>query len=659
MSKTELDDPIASARAAFDRHAWQDAYDLLKEADARTPLPADALEMLGQAAWWCGSIDECISARERAYAMHLEEGNPRRAALVALVLSRDHRNRLAGSVGQGWFRRAERLLSEEEPESVEHGYLEFHRSAAAQQQGALDDSVARAAHAVEMGARFGDADLQAFALMQQGMAEVARGNVEAGFDLIDEATVAAVGGELSPIATGIVYCNTISTCSEVGDYRRAGEWTDAARRWCERQSISGFPGICRVHRAEIMRLRGWWADAEKDAQQACAELIGHGIPALAAEGFNEIGIIRMRMGDFNAAEDAYRQAHELGSDALPGLAMLRLAQGQAPAALALIERGLAETKEALHRARLLPAMVEIALASNDTEGAERAAAELERVADEYGTEALRATAACARALVHVSQGDGEAGLTTAREGWRLWQSLEAPYESAIARVCIGLAYRATGDDEAATRELEAARGALEKLGAIADVRRIGDLLSGKATDVAAPRVVRTFMFTDIERSTNLVEAIGDEAWENLVGWHDRTLRGLFAEHGGEEISHAGDGFFVAFEDPRAALECAVAIQRSLAEHRRSHGFAPQVRVGVHASEATQRAGDYGGRGVHEAARIGSVGVGGEIVASTTTVEASGPGWEVSEPREVELKGISTPVQVVSVGWRSGGTQRGP
>ena len=654
MSTTELDDPLASARAAFDRHAWQEAYDLLKAVDARTPLGAEGLEMLGQASWWCGSMDECIAARERAYAAHLEEGNPRRAGLVALIVARDHRNRLAGSVGQGWFRRAERLLSEQQPESVEHGYLEFHRASAAHREGALDDSVARAAHAVEMGARFGDPDLQALALMQQGMAEVGRGNVETGFDLIDEATVAAVSGELSPLITGIVYCNTISTCSEVGDYRRAGEWTEAAKRWCERQSITGFPGVCRVHRAEIMRLRGWWAEAEQDARQASTELVDHGVPAMAADGFNEVGTIRLRMGDFDAAEDAFRQSHELGSDALPGLALLRLAQGQPPAARTLIERGLAETKDALHRARLLPAMVDIALATGDPEGADSAAAEIERVAEEYGTEALRAAAACARAMVQVAQGDASAALRTAREGWRLWQSLEAPYESAMARVCMGLAYRVKEDEAAAILELEAARSALEKLGAIADVRRIAELLADRGGMTGDRRVVRTFMFTDIERSTNLVEAIGDEAWENLVGWHDRTLRALFSEHKGEEISHAGDGFFVAFQDPRAALECAVAIQRSLAEHRKSHGFAPQVRVGVHASEATQRTGDYGGRGVHDAARIGSVGKGGEIVVSSSTVEAAGSDWEVLDPREVQLKGISAPVEVVSNRWQAGG-----
>lgn len=650
MSSPTVEDAVGAAREAFERHAWQEAFELLSEADQRAPLGPAELEMLGQAAWWCGTLEDCISARERAYAGHVEAGNPRRAAFVALLLVRDHTNRLAGSVAQGWFRRAERLLADQS-ESVEHGHLEYMRSRYFHSIGDLDEAVKRAARAVEMGATYGDADLQGLALVAQGMSEVARGNVTVGFDLIDEATVAAVGGELSPVVTGVVYCNTISTCSDVGDFRRAGEWTDAARRWCERQSITGFPGVCRVHRAEIMRLRGWWAEAEKDAVQACNELIGHGIPALAADGFNEVGIIRMRMGDLPAAEEAFRQAQELGSDAMPGIALLRLAQGEPDAASASMRRALDETKDALRRARMLPAAVEIAVANGDLQEAEATATELEKVAEEYGTESIRAAAGCARAMVQIAQGDGSAALQTARESWRLWQSLDAPFETAIARVCVGLAYRAMGDEDAASLDLVAAKNAFQKLGAVLNVQKVGDLLATEGAAVDVRRVVRTFMFTDIERSTNLVEAMGDEAWENLVGWHDRTLRSLFAEHGGEEISHAGDGFFVAFEDARAALECAAAIQRSLAEHRQTHGFAPKVRIGVHASEATQRTGDYGGKGVHEAARIGAVAEGGEIVASLETVETAGAGWDFSEPREVLLKGISTPAKVVTVAWK--------
>jgi class 3 adenylate cyclase len=170
----------------------------------------------------------------------------------------------------------------------------------------------------------------------------------------------------------------------------------------------------------------------------------------------------------------------------------------------------------------------------------------------------------------------------------------------------------------------------------------------QARPAESRRVVKTFMFTDIVKSTNLVEAIGDEAWETLLHWHDETLRGLFGEHRGEEVVSTGDGFFVGFESPEAAIGCAIAIQRTLADHRRAHGFAPQVRIGVHASPATQVANNFRGKGVHEAARIAALAEGGEILASR---ETAGELPAASEPRTVTLKGISDPVEVVSIEWR--------
>jgi class 3 adenylate cyclase len=166
----------------------------------------------------------------------------------------------------------------------------------------------------------------------------------------------------------------------------------------------------------------------------------------------------------------------------------------------------------------------------------------------------------------------------------------------------------------------------------------------------ARRVMKTFMFTDIVRSTALAETLGDEAWNDLLRWHDETLRALFAAHQGEEVAATGDGFFVCFDSPEAAIACAVGIQRRLAEHRRQHGFAPQVRTGVHASEASQVGANFRGKGVHEAARIANLAEGGEIVASKATVGSSSP-YRASEPRSVTLKGLSEPMEVVSIDWR--------
>ena len=164
----------------------------------------------------------------------------------------------------------------------------------------------------------------------------------------------------------------------------------------------------------------------------------------------------------------------------------------------------------------------------------------------------------------------------------------------------------------------------------------------------ARRVMKTFMFTDIVGSTSLVEAIGDEAWETMLAWHNTTLREVFTAHGGEEISTTGDGFFVSFDSPDVAVAAAVAIQRRLAENRAAHGFAPQVRIGIHASDATRVGSDFHGKGVHEAARIAALGGAGDIVASVATV---GESHRTSDPRSAILKGLSGTIDVVNVNWR--------
>lgn len=176
-----------------------------------------------------------------------------------------------------------------------------------------------------------------------------------------------------------------------------------------------------------------------------------------------------------------------------------------------------------------------------------------------------------------------------------------------------------------------------------------DLMRDVGVAPASSRRVRTFLFTDVVRSSELVSAIGDDAWVDVVRWHDQALRDLFETHSGEEVDHAGDGFFVAFDDPSSAIECAVAIQRRLREHRREHGFAPQVRIGLHQADAMGVAGDYKGKGVHEAARIGALAAGGEILTSRATVEGASVQQRVSAAREAVLRGIG-PVEIVAVEW---------
>lgn len=649
-------DPLEAAREALRRHAWREGYELLGLADAAAPLSPEDLEGLGSAAWWTGRLEACIAARQRAFGAYLTAQHGRRAAMVAMALAKDHYAKGASSIGSAWVTRAERLLADD-PECVEQGYLERLLGVIAFEGRAdFDAALEHAGNALAAATKFGDRDLQALGLHDRGRVLVAKGEVAEGMALIDEATAAAVAGELSAYHTGVVYCNTITACKDLADYRRAGDWTEAAKQWCDRQSIAGFPGMCRVYRASVMVVQGAWPEAELEARRACDELMEFN-RGYAAEAFYELGEIRLRKGDVAAAQAAFNQAHELGRDPQPGLALLRLTEGKTDAARACIDRALQEEMPPLHRSRLLPAQVEIALAAGDVEAARAAADDLDAISKTYGSEALEAASWCARSRIAFVEQDAETAIRSARHGLRLWQGVGAPFEVAQARMLLASAYLAEGNADSAVLELQAAASAFERLGAIPDCRRARARLESLGAahapgGAAESRYARTFMFTDIVRSTELIAAIGDDAWADVLAWHDNTLRALFAAHGGEEIHHAGDGFFVALADAAAAVECAVAVQRALHDHRRAHGFAPSVRIGLHAADATRDTSGYQGKGVHEAARIAAQADAAEIVVSAKSLEGVALRFPRSEARAVELRGISESIELVTIDWRA-------
>jgi class 3 adenylate cyclase len=639
-----VDDSLAAGREAARRRAWREAYDLLRSVEADRLTPGD-VESLADSAWWTGRLDEAIELRERAFAAYVDAAEPRRGAMLAMLLAMDYGLRGALSVSGGWIARGERLLASE-PDGIEHGHIALARGIHSIDLGELERARERFERARSLGARFGDRSLETTALVFDGAIRVWTGDVTEGLAILDEATAAATSGELDPLATGIVYCVTIDSCQALGDCGRASEWTEAANRWCDRLDVSGFPGACRVHRAEVLRLRGEWPKAEEQAAQACEELHDYNRPVTAA-GFYEIAEIRRRQGNFAAAEEAYQKADELGRDPQPGLALLRLAQGKVDAATAAVRRTLGnEALDPLSRSRRLPAQVEIALAAGEIELAREAAEELEAIADAYAvdgrrTQAFEGAVQLAWGRIRLAERDWDGAAKALRAARDTWNGVGAPYETAQARLLLGLAYRGDGDEDGARGELTIARSTFERLGAILDLQRAGDLLGESST-------MRTFMFTDIVDSTKLVEVLGEIKWRKLLAWHDRTLRELIEDAGGEVIKHTGDGYFAAFQSPGAALEAAAGIQRALDEHE---PLAPDVRIGVHTGGAFHKdGGDYAGEGVHMAARIGALAQGGEILVSRESL-AGGSRFPFSEPRPEQLKGFEDEVELVAVGWR--------
>ncbi len=639
-------DSVEGGRQAAARGMWRDAYAAYASAD-REELAAEDLEAFAEAAWWTGRLEEAIDLREQAYAGFRASDDGPGAVRVALALSWDHAARGSFSMSQGWFAKAERLI-EGTPESVEHARVVLSRGVQTLfVRGKPADAIADFERAYELGERFGDRDVQAMALMSKGRALVRTGEVDSGLALLDEATAAATSGELRPFAAGLVYCCMISSCEDLGDYGRAAEWTEAANRWCDRLDVTGFPGACRVHRAEIMRLRGDWPAAEEQAIAACEEVKDFDRD-VTAWGFYEIGEIRRRRGDFAAATEAYRKANELGREPQPGLALLRLAEGKVETAATAIRRALEDIEEPLRRLRALPAQVEIAVAAGDLPTARVAAQEIERIVDAYkiGGEpapAFDATVHFATGRIRLAEGDADGAARCLRRSRDEWQKVDAPYETAQARTMLGIAYRRQRDEDGAMAEFEAALATFERLGAKLDEERVKELLGRLETR-------RTFVFTDIVGSTKLLETLGDEKWKKLLARHDELLRKRIVESGGEVIKQTGDGFFASFEQPRAAVEAAIAIQRALD----GEVVAPDVRIGVHTGGAFVADGDftdYGGEGVHAAARIGAAAGAREILVSRDTLDGVSGAFRTSEPREEPLKGFEEPVTVVSVDWR--------
>jgi tetratricopeptide (TPR) repeat protein len=343
--------------------------------------------------------------------------------------------------------------------------------------GRYDEAIADAHRMLEIGEELTDTDLQAIAIHYQGLGLVKSGRADEGMRLVDEAAVAAISGELSPAATSIIYCNAVSACRSLADYRRASEWTEAARRWCERQAISGFPGICRVTRAEVMRLHGNWVDAEREALRACAELESFA-PNVARVAFHELGEIRLRMGEYQSAREAFEHARQLGRDPQPGAALLKLAEGDLDGAAASIRRALEhQTADSLARARLLPAQVEIALERGDYDTARVACAELEEIAAAFTAPVVRAAAAHACGALSLAQDEVDAAGSRLRESIRLWEEARVPYEVARARELLARVYSLDGDDVSAQLEMRSACEAFVQLGAVHDSRRVAETIA--------------------------------------------------------------------------------------------------------------------------------------------------------------------------------------
>lgn len=471
-----------AARADFDNGVWSAAYQRFSAADRDDPLGPDDVERLAVAAQLVGEDEISASCWERAHLRLLERGEVARAVRCAFWLASGLFSRGETARGGGWVGRAQRLLEDHDLDCVERGFMLIPRSLANLEQGNPREALRLAQEAIALGQRFGEIDLLTLGRLVQGRALVEMGRPAEGLPLLDEAMVAVTTEEVSPIVAGRAYCAMVLVCQKAFDLRRAHEWTAALSDWCDRQpDMMPFRGQCLVHRSEVMQWHGEWRDALTEAERARDRLSDPpGQPAIGMALYQLGELYRLR-GDFAEAEAAYREANRHGHEPQPGLANLRLMQGQIDAAEASIRRVLDEHGDHVTRTKALGSCVDIMLAAGDTDTAAAAADELNGIAAEVDAPFLLATAMRASGAVCLARGDPRGALDALRPACVEWAKLEAPYEHARSGALAALAYRALGDLDTAELEADAARRTFEQLGALPDAAQLDALFP------AAPR----------------------------------------------------------------------------------------------------------------------------------------------------------------------------
>jgi DNA-binding CsgD family transcriptional regulator len=478
MTVTET---LKRGREAYRKQSWTVAYTHLTAADQENSLEPADMEDLAETAYLIGKDSDCVEYWSRAHRSYQYQGNNRKAANCAFWLGMILFNRGETAQGSGWMARARSIIQDLNQSSVEQGLLLIPEALQHLSSGDTDQAYSLFCKAGETGQKFNNPDLMTLGRLGRGQALIHQNRFAEGTTLLDEAMVAVVAEEISPVVAGIVYCAVIDICQKIYDLRRAREWTEALTRWCDSQpDLVPYRGQCLVRRAEIMQMHGNWQDAITEVKRACEEF-QNSSPVAVGEAFYRLAEIYRLKGAFDSAANAYRQASEWGRKTQPGLALLRLAQGKTKDASASIRRVEQETKGLISRSGILAAFVEIMIAADDVRSAQSAAEELSEIAIELDAPYLKAVAASARGSVLLTNKDPRSALDNLYQAWSILKKTGSVYDAAKVRVLIGLACRELGDHDTADMEIGTASQVFSKLGAIPDIERINFLRQKKVS----------------------------------------------------------------------------------------------------------------------------------------------------------------------------------
>jgi DNA-binding CsgD family transcriptional regulator len=457
---------------------WVADYAVLVAEDKETGLAAEELERLAVAAFVTGHYDEVVPLRERAFEDYLCRNLVEPAVRCAFWIGFHLQNRGETAQASGWLTRVRRLLPPDDPDSYLTALLRMPDAVVAMNAGDVDRAIPVFEDMSRRASSQGDHDAFVLAGLAQGRCLAQLGRVDDAWAALDEIMVHVVAGTAAPQVAGLAYCSVVGLCLERYDLPRAQEWTAALTSWvAEQQGMVPYRGTCLVHRAEILQMRGAWSEAAEEAGLACDQLAQSGDFGLGLAHYRLGELARLR-GEWNLAEQAYHRAAADGAEVQPGLALLRLAQGRPEAAAAGLDRALAEYGPSERRPAVLAARVDVALSAGDLAAARGAVAELQRYADPAQPTYLRGLAEHRCGALLLAEGQAGAALPRLRRAWSHWDRVDAPYEAAKTRLLVAEACRALGDDDAARMELDAARAALQALGAAGDLAALQETGSG-------------------------------------------------------------------------------------------------------------------------------------------------------------------------------------
>jgi DNA-binding CsgD family transcriptional regulator len=513
---------------AYARRAWGEAYAQLTAADVDQPLNPQHLEQLAIAAHCIGKTDEATEAWARAHTAYVEAGDVENAALAAAWCAFGLLSRGEVALGSGWLGRAQSLCDEHALDCPARWFTLGQMAAGTMLGGEYAAALGMFEETQRHADRLRDANGMTLSRLGRAQCLTQLGHAREGLRLFDEVMVAVSTDAVSPLVAGLAYCAAIESCQQILDVRRAQEWTAALTRWCDHQpDLVPYRGNCLVHRAEILTLHGAWPEAYNEAERArdwLADITGTAL----GNAYYRLGELHRLRGEYTDAEAAYKQASQHGQETQPGLGLLRLAQGDVDSATAAIRRALDETADAIPRAHLLGAHVEVALAANQVPIARAAADELATIAARIDVPLLRATAMYADGGVTLAEGDARAALGCLRSAWTHWQELEAPYHGARVRVLIGEACRKLGDQDTAEMELDAAGWVFQALGAVPDLARVQKLSTRPAAAIPGGLSLREAQVLRLVAAGKTNRAIADELFLSEKTVH-RHLSNIFTK----------------------------------------------------------------------------------------------------------------------------------